>query len=176
MLRRVIPGPASTPLRVSSSTPPTGTAPPLAPQGLYQATPRLETSGVAEIVQLDAADAAEAPCATPFATGSERLADGTELHLASLRFVDTSITFASTDHPAFAALKEEFFDVLGGPPRGLPPDRGIELTLETGGRPMPQTRPLKPFQRESWRNSARSWSICWTAAGYNRRRRAMRLR
>ena len=71
------------------------------------------------------------------------MADGTELHLAPLRFVDTSITLAGTDHPAFAALKEEFADVLGGPPRGLPPDRGIELTLETGGRPMPRTRPLK---------------------------------
>ena len=89
MLRRVIPGTASTPSRVSSATHPTGTAPPLAPQGLYQATPRLETSGVAEIAQLDAAYAADAPRATPFATGSERLADGTELHLASLCFVDT---------------------------------------------------------------------------------------
>jgi len=110
---------------------------------LRRVIPGLETSGVAEIVQLDAADAAEAPRATPFATGSERLADGTELHLASLRFVDTSITLAGADHPAFATLKEEFADVLGGPPRGLPPDRGIELTLETGGRPMPRTRPLK---------------------------------
>jgi hypothetical protein len=73
----------------------------------------------------------------------ERLSDGTELHLASLRFVDTSLTLQGTDHPAFADLKEEFADVLGGPPRGLPPDRGIELVLETGDRPMPRTRPIK---------------------------------
>ena len=72
MLRRVIPGTASTPSLVSSATPATGTAPPLAPQGLYRATPRLEPSGVAELAQLDAADAADAPRATPFATGSER--------------------------------------------------------------------------------------------------------
>ena len=47
------------------------------------------------------------------------------------------------DHPAFAELKTEFADVLGGPPPCLPPDRGIELVLETGARPMPRTRPLK---------------------------------
>ena len=73
----------------------------------------------------------------------ERLPDGTELHLASLRFVDTTLNLEGTDHPAFAALKAEFADVLGGPPRGLPPDRGIELVLETGSRPMPRTRPVK---------------------------------
>ena len=66
-----------------------------------------------------------------------------ELHLASLRFVDTTLNLEGTDHPAFAALKAEFADVLGGPPRGLPPDRGIELVLETGSRPMPRTRPVK---------------------------------
>ena len=42
----------------------------------------------------------------------ELLTDGMELHLA--------------------ALKAEFADVLAGPPPGLPPDRGIELVLETG--------------------------------------------
>ena len=33
--------------------------------------------------------------------------------------------------------------MLADPPPGLPPDRGIELTLETGDRPMPRTRELK---------------------------------
>ena len=84
------------------------------------------------------------PPATPrFVDGTELLADGTELHLASLRLVDTSLTLPGMDHPAFTALKAEFADVLGGPPPGLPPDRGIELVLETGTRPMPRTRPIK---------------------------------
>jgi hypothetical protein len=78
-----------------------------------------------------------------FVDGTELLDDGTELHLASLRFVDASLAMEGQDHPAFAALKAEFADVLGGPPPGLPPDRGIELVLETGNRPMPRTRPLK---------------------------------
>jgi len=73
----------------------------------------------------------------------EHLTDGTELHLASVKFVDTSLELPGADHPAFAALKAEFADVLAGPPHGLPPDRGIELALETGTRPMPRTRPVK---------------------------------
>jgi hypothetical protein len=76
-------------------------------------------------------------------SGVEFLSDGTELHLASLRFIDTSLELTGVDHPAFAALKAEYADVLGGPPPGLPPDRGIELVLETGDRPMPRTRPIK---------------------------------
>ena len=78
------------------------------------------------------------------------LTDGAELHMASLRFVDTTIALEGQDHPAFAALKDEsaalkdeFADVLVGPPPGLPPDRGIKLVLETGSRPMPRTRPIK---------------------------------
>ena len=81
--------------------------------------------------------------ATRFVSGVERLCDGTELHLASLRLVDASIEMQGSDHPAFAALKAEYADVLAGPPRGLPPDRGIELVLETGDRSMPRTRPVK---------------------------------
>ena len=83
------------------------------------------------------------PVAPRFADGVEVLPDGTELHLASVRFPEDSLRLGGMDHPAFAALKEEFADVLAGPPPGLPPDRGIELTLETGDRPMPRTRPLK---------------------------------
>ncbi len=32
---------------------------------------------------------------------------------------------------------------MGGPRRGIPPDRGIDLDLETGNRAMPRTRPVK---------------------------------
>ena len=72
-----------------------------------------------------------------FSDGTELLDDGTELHLASLRFTDASLALEGQDHPAFAALKADFADVLGGPPPGLPPDLGIELVLETGNRAMP---------------------------------------
>jgi hypothetical protein len=44
---------------------------------------------------------------------------------------------------AFAALKAEYVDVLGGAPPGLPPDRGMELVIETGDAPMPRSRPVK---------------------------------
>ncbi len=63
------------------------------------------------------------------------LDDGTELHLASLRFADASLAMERQDHPAFAALKVEFA-FLQGPPPSLQPDRGIKLVLETGNRPM----------------------------------------
>ncbi len=51
------------------------------------------------------------------------------------------------DRPAFATLRADFADVLGGPPHGLLQDRDIELpvVLETGNLPTvtPWTRPLK---------------------------------
>jgi hypothetical protein len=47
--------------------------------------------------------------------------------------MDTSLTLQGVDHPAFTALQSEFANVSGGPPKGLPPDRGIELNLETAG-------------------------------------------
>ena len=34
-------------------------------------------------------------------------------------------------------------EVLGGAPTGMPPDRGMELELETGVAPMPRSRPVK---------------------------------
>ena len=54
-------------------------------------------------------------------------------------------SFASEgkDHPNFAARKAELADVLAGPTPDLPRDRGIELVLETGNRPMPRIRPIK---------------------------------
>ena len=67
-----------------------------------------------------------------FVGGSELLADGAELYLASLRPADASLAFEGRDHSAFADLKAEIADVLAGPPPGLPPDRGIELVLENG--------------------------------------------
>ena len=44
---------------------------------------------------------------------------------------------------AFAALKVEYADVLGGAPPGMPPERGMELVIETGDAPMPRSRPVK---------------------------------
>ena len=47
--------------------------------------------------------------------------------------------------PDFASLVAGYGDVLGGPPPGLPPDRGpeFELRIETGSHPMPRSRPMK---------------------------------
>ena len=47
--------------------------------------------------------------------------------------------------PEFAALAEEYAEVLAGPAPGLPPDRGlaIELHIDTGSHPMPRSRPMK---------------------------------
>ena len=50
---------------------------------------------------------------------------------------------AGADAPAFAALKAEYADVLRGPPPGLPPDRGMELVIETGDAPVPRSRAVK---------------------------------
>ena len=62
----------------------------------------------------------------------EVLKDGTELHLASFCLADAELCLAGADDPAFAALKVKYADVLGGAPPGMPPDRGMELELETG--------------------------------------------
>ena len=88
------------------------------------------------------------PALTPgpacrFADGREMLRDGTELHLASFRPAETELHLTGTDDPAFTNLKVEYADVLGGAPRGMPPDRGMELVLETGSAPMPRSRPVK---------------------------------
>jgi hypothetical protein len=73
----------------------------------------------------------------------EVLKDGTELHLASFCLADAELHLEGTDDPAFAALKVRYADVLGGAPPGMPPDRGMELELETGGAPMPRSWPVK---------------------------------
>jgi hypothetical protein len=78
-----------------------------------------------------------------FAEGVEVLRDGTELHLASFNVADAELRLAGDDDAAFAALKVEYADVLGGAPPGLPPERGMELVIETGDAPMPRSRPVK---------------------------------
>jgi hypothetical protein len=70
------------------------------------------------------------------------------LHLASLRLADASLALEGQDRSTFAELKTKFADVLVGPPRGLPQDRGIELVLETSDRPMQRTSPLKRLSEE----------------------------
>jgi hypothetical protein len=62
----------------------------------------------------------------------EVLQDGTELHLASFSLADAELRLEGSDDVAFATLKAEYDDVLGGAPPGMPPDRGMELELETG--------------------------------------------
>ena len=81
----------------------------------------------------------DTPC---FSEGVEVLKDGTELHLASLG-PDAALRLNGRDNPAFKALQQKFKDVLNGAPPGLPPDRGMELELETGSHPMPRSRPIK---------------------------------
>jgi hypothetical protein len=78
-----------------------------------------------------------------FVGGVEVLRDGTELHLASFCLADAELRLEGADDPAFATLKAEYADVLGGAPPGLPPDRGMELVIETGDAPMPRSRPVK---------------------------------
>ncbi len=63
--------------------------------------------------------------------------DGTVDLLASFCLTDAGLHLAGADDPALAALKAQYADVLRGAPPDLPPDRGMELELETGGAPMP---------------------------------------
>ena len=85
----------------------------------------------------------EPQCVGRFADGVEVLKDGTELHLASFCLADAELQLVGADDPAFAALKGRYADVLGGPPPGMPPDRCMELELETGNARMPRSRPVK---------------------------------
>ena len=73
----------------------------------------------------------------------EVLKDGTVLHLASFCLADAELRLEGADDPAFEALKVKYADVLGWAPPGIPPDRGMELELETGSTPMPRSRPVK---------------------------------
>jgi hypothetical protein len=78
-----------------------------------------------------------------FADGMEVLKDGTELHLVSFCLADAELRLAGADDPAFAALKVKYANVLGGAPPGMPPDRGMELELETCGAQTPRSRLVK---------------------------------
>jgi transposase InsO family protein len=150
MLRRVVPAGFQPPDEAPAGAAGLHALPPSRHGGMSKP---LDPLGAAELVEADRqrqlrrarrrAGLAPPPRIPRFVDGTELLDDGTVLHLASLRLADASLALEGTDHPAFAALKAEFADVLGGPPPGLPPDRGIELVLETGDRPMPRTRPLK---------------------------------
>ena len=82
-------------------------------------------------------------CGDHCADGMEVLKDGTELHLASFCLADAELRLAGTEDPPFAALKVKYADVLGGAPPGVPPDRGMELQLETGDARIPRSRPVK---------------------------------
>ena len=82
-------------------------------------------------------------CNGLFADGFEDLQDGTTLFLAMLGVVDGELRLEGKDDQAFQPLIAKYQETLGGPPKGLPPDRGIELVLETGDAPMPRSRPLK---------------------------------
>ena len=147
MLRRLVPAGNATAAAaaVVAEDPPArhgGMSKPLAPLGAAELAAAANARRARALRRRFGSDVAALP-APRFADGIELLDDGTELHLATVRFSDASISLEGDDHPAFAALKAEFADVLAGPPPGLPPDRGIELVLETGDRPMPRTRPLK---------------------------------
>ena len=107
-----------------------------------------------EATQLQAARARRRPGRTSeprhtgcFAEGMEVLQDGTELHLASFCLADAELRLSGTDDPAFPALKTKYADVLGALPSGMPPDRGMELDLETGDSRMPRSRPVKRLSR-----------------------------
>ena len=78
----------------------------------------------------------EPPHVERFADGVELLKDCTELHLVFFCLADAELQLQGTDDAAFAALKHEYADVLGGAPPGMPPDRCMELELETGDAPM----------------------------------------
>ena len=82
-------------------------------------------------------------CNSLFADGFKDLQDGTTLFLATLGVVDGELRLEGKDDPAFEPLIARYQETLGGPPKGPPPDRGIELVLETGDAPMPRSRPLK---------------------------------
>ena len=81
------------------------------------------------------------------------LHDGTELGLGTLSIAAEDLSLALPgdpgDPPEFAALAAEYGDVLGGPPPGLPPDRGteFELHIDTGSHPMPRSRPMKRWSQ-----------------------------
>ena len=57
--------------------------------------------------------------------------------------VDAKPRLTGVVDPAFAVLKAEYAGVLGGAPPGLPPDRGMELVIETGDAPTPRPSPIK---------------------------------
>ncbi len=157
LLRRIV---RNDPSASSAGAPP---APPVVPQGPGSARPRSKGWSLpaqvdhAELTALEAASREAArerrrpdgrsrvapSLAGRFVGGTEVLRDGTELHLASFGLADAELCLEGADAPAFAALKAEYADVLFCPPQGLPPDRGMELVIETGNALMPRSRLVK---------------------------------
>jgi hypothetical protein len=128
MLRRVV----TTDDSATTEHPPLASTPP--PRQHSGLSRPLEPLGAAEVARLDAAAHARRarlrrrrcgpdPPPARFASGVEYLADGTKLHLASLRIVDTSLELQGADHLAFSALRSEIRNTRTswGPPPGLPP-------------------------------------------------------
>ena len=87
--------------------------------------------------------------------------------------MDGELRLEGKDDPAIESLIARYQGTLGGPPKGPPPDRGIELVLETGDAPMPRSRPLKRLsagELEELRAQVNQlldygW-ICHSTAGY----------
>jgi hypothetical protein len=113
-------------------------------------------------------------------TATLRVGHGTpaELHLASLRFVDTAVNLGDTDYLAFTALKDEIADVLGGPPRGIP-QIGASIPLASNSCSRSAVGPClvnvrsKAFSSASKLNFAAKWWIYLTRVGSNLRRRVI---
>ena len=84
---------------------------------------------------------------------SVTLPDSTELVIGSITFAADGPAFTrppeAGDPTEFAALADDYAEVLAGPPQGLPPDRGpaFELHIDTGSHPMPRSRQMKRWSQ-----------------------------
>ena len=118
--------------------------------GVAAAAPREAALSVVDAAAVQAARARRRPgrppeprCVGRFADGVEVLKDGAELRLAFFCLAEVELRLVGADDSAFAALKPQYADVLGRALPGMPPGRGTELALETGGGRMPRSRPVK---------------------------------
>ncbi len=139
-----LPAGADSPPVLTTPPPPT---PPLSSTG--RSRPPHVDHRHAELAAAEAARARRHPGRPPepryighFPDGVEMLKDAMELHLASFCMADAELRLTGADDSAFAVLKIQYA-VLGGAPSGMPPDRCMELELETGDAPMPWSRPVK---------------------------------
>ena len=84
-----------------------------------------------------------AHCADRVVDSVNVVKDGTGFHPFAFCRADAELRLAGVNVPAFRALKAHYADMLGGAAPGMPPDRGMELELETGDAPMRRSRPVK---------------------------------